>query len=146
MFRERQISWLIIIIIAIMLMVLGVFADQLEQEEPNAALIMYITAALLTFVTLLFYQLDTRIDNNYIYLRFGLGLIKKKIDLSEVKSVTKVRNKWWYGWGIRLTPEGWLWNIRGLDAVELRFEGDKRKFRIGTQHPEQLADAIRKNL
>jgi hypothetical protein len=34
-----------------------------------------------------------------------------------------------------------MWNISGLDAVELDYL-DGRKFRIGTDQPEELADAI----
>jgi hypothetical protein len=53
-----------------------------------------------------------------------------------------VRNKWWYGWGIRLTPHGWLFNVGGLDAVELELASG-RKFRIGTDEPQGLLNAIR---
>lgn len=52
-----------------------------------------------------------------------------------------MRNKWWYGWGIRLTPHGWLYNVSGLDAVELHLTGG-RKVRLGTAEPAQLSRAI----
>ena len=45
------------------------------------------------------------------------------------------------GWGIRLIPNGWLWNVSGLGAVELSLVNGQR-FRIGTDEPEQLATAI----
>ncbi len=50
-------------------------------------------------------------------------------------------NRWYYGWGIRLTPQGWLWNVAGLDAVELTFSNGK-KFRIGTDEPGKLLEAL----
>ena len=31
-----------------------------------------------------------------------------------------VRNKWWHGWGVRWVPGGSMYNVWGLDAVELR--------------------------
>jgi hypothetical protein len=52
-----------------------------------------------------------------------------------------VRTPWYYGWGIRLTPYGWLWNVSGTGGVELRFE-DGGRFRVGSDEPDRLADAI----
>jgi hypothetical protein len=46
-----------------------------------------------------------------------------------------------YGWGIRWIPGGWLWNVSGLDGVELVLVNNRR-FRVGTDEPEQLAAAI----
>ena len=56
--------------------------------------------------------------------------------------VTQVRNRWWWGFGIRWTPHGWMWNISGLDAVELTYHNGK-KFRIGTDEPEALLEALK---
>ena len=53
-----------------------------------------------------------------------------------------MRNEWYYGWGVRLTPYGWMFNVSGLDAVELTFESGKR-FRIGTDRPGEVIDAMR---
>ena len=75
-------------------------------------------------------------------MRFGLGIIRRTIALADVTGCTVVRNPWWYGWGIRLIPHGWMWNVAGLDAVELQFRTGRR-FRIGTDDPEGLAAAIR---
>jgi hypothetical protein len=53
-----------------------------------------------------------------------------------------VTNPWWYGWGIRLIPGGWMWNITGNQAVELKLKSG-RLLRIGTDEPEALETAIR---
>ncbi len=73
---------------------------------------------------------------------FGPGLIRKRIRLDELISAQHVRNRWWYGWGIRRLPEGWLFNVSGLDAIELRLAGG-RVYRIGTDQPAELMRAIR---
>jgi hypothetical protein len=52
-----------------------------------------------------------------------------------------VRNRWYYGWGIRITPRGWLYNVSGLDAVELALKNGKC-VRIGSDEPHALARAI----
>ena len=40
---------------------------------------------------------------------------------------------------------GWLFNVSGVQAVEICLRSG-RKYRMGTDEPERLADAIRANL
>ena len=61
--------------------------------------------------------------------------------LNEITSARAVTTHWIYGWGVRWIPRGWLWNVSGLDGVELALVSGRR-FRIGTDEPEQLAAAI----
>jgi hypothetical protein len=56
-----------------------------------------------------------------------------------------VKNQWWWGWGIRLIPGGWLYNVSGLDAVELKMKNG-RVYRIGTDEPRKLAEFIQAKL
>jgi len=53
-----------------------------------------------------------------------------------------IRIRWWYGWGIHLTPYGWLYNVSELDAVAITLRNG-RKFALGTDDPDGLATAIR---
>jgi hypothetical protein len=62
--------------------------------------------------------------------------------VQEIRDARAVRNRWFYGWGIRLTPHGWMFNVSGLDAVELDLPNGRR-FRNGTDEPERLLAAIR---
>jgi hypothetical protein len=71
-----------------------------------------------------------------------MGLICKKIPLAEIAACEPIRIRWWYGWGIHLTPYGWLYNISGFDAVAIKLR-DGRKFALGTDDPDGLAEAIR---
>ncbi len=100
------------------------------------------TVALVTCLGLaLFHALTVEVDRQGVRLRFGIGLIRKSIPLSGIRAAREVENRWWYGWGIRLTPHGWLWNVSGLKAVELELESGRR-FRIGTDEPDRLHAAI----
>jgi hypothetical protein len=69
------------------------------------------------------------------------GVFRKRVYLAEVVDVQPVRNTWMTGWGIRWLRIGWMWNVAGLDAVELRYH-DGTIFRIGTDEPQKLAAAI----
>jgi hypothetical protein len=59
------------------------------------------------------------------------------VRLGDITDIRQVRNKWYYGWGIRKIPGGWMYNVWGLDAVELELQSGK-KFRIGTDEPTEL--------
>ena len=61
--------------------------------------------------------------------------------MSDVAAVRQVRNNWIQGWGVRKVTNGWMYNVWGLDAVELEMSsGDI--FRIGTDDQERLHTAI----
>jgi hypothetical protein len=92
-------------------------------------------------VMLLFHSLTVEVARGYLVIRFGVGLVRKRWPLKEIESVEIVRNRWWYGWGIRLTPHGWLFNVSGSDAVQVRLENGKQ-VRIGTDEPEKLQRAL----
>ena len=96
----------------------------------------------LAVVALLFCTLTVMIRDGEIECRFGPGLVSKHIPLAAVQSVRQVRTEWYQGWGIRLTSDGWLFNVSGLDAVELELVDGKR-IRIGSDEPQALMAAIR---
>ncbi len=89
----------------------------------------------------LFGTLTVKIEDEDLKIHFGLGLIRKSFPLNEIKSTDIVKNKWYYGWGIRFTPHGWLYNVSGYMAVEIDMKGTI-KYRIGTNQPDELKKAI----
>ncbi len=129
----------ILIFLVIMLIVIG-FKDAI----PAIILIFVI----LTFLVclLIFYKLTIEIDNSHVAFRLGTGLVKKKYALKDIESCRPVKNSALYGVGIRMIPEGWLYNVSGWFAIELTFKNKKSKIRIGTDKPEEVAEAINKLL
>ena len=102
---------------------------------------LLIILAALAVSLLLFSILTVKVDGEEVSVRFGVGLIHKRFPLSEIESHSAVRNPWYYGWGLRRTPIGWLYNVSGLEAVEITLK-DGRKVRIGTDDPAGLEAAI----
>lgn len=107
---------------------------------------MAFTVLLFVFVTLvccliLFSSLSVVIKDDILEVRFGPGIIRKKFFLKDIESCHQVKNSWYYGWGIRLTSHGLLYNVSGLDAVEIKLKSGK-KYRIGTDVPLELESAI----
>jgi hypothetical protein len=62
--------------------------------------------------------------------------------LDDIETVALVRNHWWNGFGIRTAPGLRLYNVSGLDAVELRLRSNDIR-RIGTDDPRDLAGALK---
>ena len=102
---------------------------------------LYFTTAFLAAMWLLFGWLSVRIADDALEVTFGIGLVRKRIPLASITKVEVVRNKWWWGFGIRATPTGWMYNVSGLDAVLLHLDNDK-KFRLGTDDADGLAKAL----
>ncbi|NMC43192.1 MAG: hypothetical protein GYA46_04670 [candidate division Zixibacteria bacterium] len=113
----------------------------IARKEPISLFVCL--ALVLTLI--LFSSLTVTADPQTILVAFGPGLIRKRIALSQVRACRPVRNKWYYGWGVRLIPGGLMFNVANLDAVELDMDNG-RIFRIGTDEPEKLTAAISTNI
>ena len=121
-----------------------IFIVAVARADVGARTVLATGAFLLLAETILlnFSRLTTSIDDENLHLVFGWGWPHKRIALSEVANVAAVRNSWWYGFGVRLTPNGWIYNVWGLDAVHLDLTTGK-SFRVGTDEPDELAAALR---
>ena len=106
------------------------------------SMLWLIGMAILVSCAFLFYSLTVEINDGELKCYFGPGLIRRYFALEDIVDAHPVRNAWYYGWGIRLTPGGWMFNISGLDAVELKRASGK-SFRIGTDQPKELTEALR---
>ena len=106
--------------------------------------VLAIGGPLIAFVALAgfaFSSLTIEIDADALRWSFGLGVWRNRIALGEIASATPVRNPWWYGFGIHRTPRGWLYNVAGLDAVEICLRNG-RMLRLGTDEPGELTKAL----
>ena len=100
-------------------------------------------ACLLIVVAWLFSSLTVSVSDRELQWRFGPGLLRYHMALADIAGVSVVRNSALNGFGIRMRPGFRLYNVSGLDAVELRLKnGDIR--RIGTDDARGLAAALRR--
>lgn len=89
-----------------------------------------------------FGSLRVVVSREHLTVAFGPGWPRRRLAIADVTDVERVRNRWWWGWGIRITPTGWMWNLSGLDAVLVTQRSGKR-LRIGTDDPAGLSVAVR---
>jgi hypothetical protein len=137
-YQHRQVGYLIIIALTVgLLLIAALMAIHAFDWIAFAALII-LGASLVLFATL-----TVVLWEDVLEIRFGLGVIRKKFHLKDVESCQVVKNPWYYGWGIRLTPHGWLYRVSGPYSVEIRMKTSK-KYRIGTDVPHELEEAIRR--
>jgi hypothetical protein len=113
----------------------------MSQRPPDQGISFLISLVFLITIAL-FYKLTITIENDILHASFGIGIIRKTARLTEIVGCAPFRIRWWYGWGIHLTPYGWLYNVSGLDALAITLRNG-RKFALGTEHPHELSAAIR---
>jgi len=90
----------------------------------------------------LFSSLTVSVSDSDVQWHFGPGLWRYRLPLADIVNVSIVRNSVLNGFGIRMRPGFRLYNVSGLDAVELQLKsGDIR--RIGTDDARGLAAALR---
>ena len=135
LYRHRQIGWTIILTLGLAALFVG--AIGLTTLRPPPLLVLAVTILL----GLLFSSLTIEVTESELVWFFGPGFLKRRIARSEIVSAAPARDKWWWGWGVHLTPLGWLYNVHGLAAVEI-MQQDGKAFRLGTDEPQALASAL----
>ncbi len=149
MYKHRQTAWAYWIPLAAVVLGFGVAAYILHGQGNTGSVTapyLALPAGVLLLALVLFGSLTVMVDDELVGIRFGLGLIGKRLRLADVQSCRSVRNRWWCGWGIRWLGRGqWLFNVSGLDAVELSMKNGKR-YRIGTDEPQILCEVIQSRL
>ena len=135
-YRHTQVGTVMLIVLGAGILVVGA---SLRTRGPDALLLAVLV--ILAVTAGLFASLTVEIRGGVLTLLFGPGLIRKRVRMADIRACTVVRNPWWYGWGIRRTPRGWLYNVSGRAAVELTLQNGQQ-LRIGTADPQQLCHAI----
>ncbi|MBP7060370.1 MAG: hypothetical protein KBA91_00130 [Candidatus Moranbacteria bacterium] len=150
-YKHTQLGYLMMVVLLLILalfvrMYISALAEPSSVDSgPNLAV-----SAVMVFVLVLlasFTTLTTSIDENFLRIKFGYGIFFRKFALREIAKVHVVKNRWYYGWGIRLWlwPKMWIYNVSGFDAVEITMKNGK-VYRIGTDVPKELEMAVQQSL
>ena len=134
-YRHTQIGWQVYgAIIPLTLILIWGFVT---QDFQVFAILIVIVAAAFAF----FGWLTVDINASRVLVKFGIGVIRRSLSLDTIRGFAPVKNPWYYGWGIRFTPHGILYNVSGFQAVEILLD-DGRRVRVGTDEPEALVRAL----
>jgi hypothetical protein len=150
-YKHTQISYLML---AVLLAVLALFVwlQIVVRAEPpsvdSGTNFAVTTVMVLTlFILASFTMLTVSLDESYLRMKFGYGIFAKRFLLKEIASVRSVKNRWYYGWGVKVWfwPRMWIYSVSGFDAIEITMKNGKI-YRIGTDTPRELEAAIKNSL
>ncbi|MBC8313091.1 MAG: hypothetical protein H8E33_02445 [Candidatus Cloacimonetes bacterium] len=139
-YEHMQVGYLMLVILCIVLAFMIFFMFFYGFNLGGFFVILIIMLTLWMFS-----RLTVVIDSEFLRIKFGPGIIGKKFLLKDIIFCKAIKNPWYYGWGIRITPHGILYNVSGFLAVEIKMKSGK-KYRIGTDEPEKLRQAIHQSI
>jgi Bacterial PH domain len=145
-FKEFTFGWIILVFLIPAHLVLTYLHINELGNSPMGTNVYIAVTAIFILIYFLFYGMTTKITSDSITVSFGIGLIRKKIPLARIKSVEAVKSPWYYGWGIRIIPNGMLYNMSGNNGVELKFNDTNSIIRIGTKDSLAFKKEIEKRL
>lgn len=144
LYKETQIFYFIIIAtFAITTLCLVTYFGGTPKETIPLAVIIF-PILILTLVMLLFYKMEIKITKDYLENSFGNRLIKRNILLLEIDidNLQKVKFPWYYGIGLRLTPQGTLYNTKVGTAIKIVSKNGQRTILIGTDNFEKISKIL----
>ncbi len=131
-YEHTEIGWIPLVVIGFV----GLVVTAVKPPTPT----LVVMVPVLPLVLLLAGWMRVVVSRDDVRCRLGL-FARRRITIARIVSAEAVGLPWYYGWGIRLTPKGWLWRVSGLRGVRLTYE-DGGHFTIGTSDDEALARAI----
>ena len=140
-YHHRQFGTAIVAILAAVIIIMSL---PLMRDAEFSAIQLQVVLVLLAAIAL-FYALTIEIRDDTLYIRMGIGLIRKKVLLSDIAQARVVRIPLIAGLGIHGLPGvSWVWNVSGRGGVQLDFVKGGRLI-VGTDEPEELLRAIENN-
>ena len=96
------------------IIIFGCIAMWAAGNEPAAVSIpMLLALGLMVVCLFLFHSLTVTVSRDDILLRFGIGLIQKRFAVADIQNSVIAKNRWYYGWGVKLGPVGGFSMSRG---------------------------------
>lgn len=135
-YRHTQIGYFLLIAYSAVILIFCYLIIVTDFHPVALAGLIIMLTALGLFATL-----TVSVSDQKIKIKFGLGILRKSFLLKDVQAYQVVKNPWYYGWGIRYTPRGWIFGVSGLSAIELKMKSGKI-YRIGTDDPRSFSQAL----
>lgn len=142
-YKETQIGWYmsILLIVAILMVSTGYFLGL--GSNPISMNGLLIVGSILLLSLLSFYKLTVKIENKTIHIIYGIGLIRIRLRIQNLKYAKVIKTPFYIGLGIRVTSTGMLYNIQGSKAVEVKYGINQiKRVKIGANNPTMLKEAI----
>jgi len=136
LYRHTQVGWVQLAIFGAVAVCYLVFI----LPMPNGGAYLLVLLPLMAII-LAHSVLTVEVTREEVSAAFGGGWRVRRVKLARVHAARIVANPRYYGFGVRITPKGMLYNVAGTRAVEVELESGVT-FRLGTDESERLRDAI----
>lgn len=135
-YEHTQVGYFIIVAVVATMVAIGIILAITGLNWIAVAVLV-----LLAVVLVLFPSLTVVIGGEELLVQFGPGVVRKRFELKDIESCRAVEEPWYYGWGIRATPQGMMLRVSGFHAVQINLRTG-RQYLIGTDVPQELEEAI----
>jgi len=126
---------------AIVMFSIATFVFRADDVSAWLGFAIIVWTSVIYLALLNFSRLEVTVTPGAVQLRWRLGWPRKTVQRSDIVAFAAHRNAWWVGFGIRKVSHGWMWNVWGLDSVDLQLDTG-RAFRIGTDDLVGLQAAL----
>lgn len=145
-YRKFQFAW-IIVVLYIIVLIWMTFALIYQWGNSPIDIYSYIfLIALFSIILSASYGITIIVTDKQLKIKSGIGLYTKKIDLASINTVSVVKTPFCHGYGIRIIPDGLLYNLGRKYAIEIKLKKKKQVIQIGTNDLEKLKEAVEKGL
>ncbi len=138
-YKHTQFGALTLIVFLVTGVLIALIVPSMIAEDRMV--VAFVMMGLYLLVLALFYAFTVEISEGKLKFWFGIGAIGKSYSLMEIQSTQEVENPWYYLWGVKSIPGGWLYAIAPGSAAEIDFSNGKIA-RLGTTQPKMLIKAI----
>ena len=143
---EEQFGWIMngsLLLVTFLILLLFLFKI---GDNPLGVFSLLFAVGIILLVFLMFFKLKITIEEKYIVVSFGIGIVKSKFLIEDIATIKRVKNPWYLGWGIHYFNNGILYNIQGFEAVELSFKNKKKLVRIGVSSRSKILQEIERRI
>lgn len=143
-YKKSQIGWIVILVFGLIVIFINVAQVNQGENTTLPFVVFRVFAFLFVVIGLLFYKLTVELSGAILKLTYGIGLIRIKFQIDALEQTEVIKTPWYWGLGIRMTPNGMLYNIQGSKAVKIEYisKGEQKSVMVGTPEPEQLKKAL----
>jgi hypothetical protein len=145
-YKNFQFGWVIVIMFLLVMvwMTLAYIHQWGNNPFDTAGYIFFIV--LFGGILLGFYGITVIVTDKQILIKLGIGIYTKRIDFSSIQSVNIIKYPSYYGYGIRMIPNGILYNVSGNHAIEIKIRNKKNVIQIGTNDWDNLKMILDENI
>jgi hypothetical protein len=105
---------------------------------------LFTSAVILALVVLVFTVMTVTVKDREIVVSMGLELIRKKIPVANIISVSEVKIPW-HSVGFKKISGGWLYSVAVSKGLDITLQGGRRVV-IGSDDAEGLTEVIRSRM